>query len=738
MEGPDLKQVVRTIEGVIALCLGSAGRVVWVNQTDAAAFNDGDKVYLPAPTGSHPGEYDLLLAIALREVAKVSFSQSGHIGTLGNEARPYAECVEEARLKTMLSHEYRGSPAIFDKAAGIAAGIFANGAAEVELDAAHANRLAIWAAAHDAALGTAGSADVLTQLRGLAIQQTPAEQLDAAIGIARQAPAAASTEMSAALGVEIAEALRSQPEQQDQQQDQEQDQQPSDGQQDQQDKQQDQQPPEGPQDPQDPQEQEPGAEGQEQAGQGGDQDDSQPQDQQAGSGVEEQSNNADQAGDKDKGGETDSPKDGDGGADTPQENAADGQQGGGSPGEAGGSDDESDKSGEAGGSGQQPSAGSSSEGGSSDATPKGGTNGSSGDDTGDEAPQAESTESSDGTGKAGAQGSDILSDALAKTRGHQKARDVSAQAEALQQDSSAESGAELSDGQLAALKAGLDNPVEPGDAVYAVAESEAAAGDDEACQLDIAGQLGGDGLAEDASPGCNVLTGVPARLVSVLTREYQDKRRRPFQRAVGGQQIAVSHAWRLKAMGDVRVFRKKAPACGIDAAVSFLLDRSLSMDDVGMEAAAGVTYAMALAHQRIAGTQVSIDVFPGRYSESEQMLGFKQNLRAAEERLKTIVAEGGTPMGSAIAKRLTLLLATRSLKKAMYVITDGRPNFGELELTRHLIREATAAGVVMIGVGINAEVGDLFPISAKVAGVDDLADALERLFKTELVERLAA
>lgn len=731
MEGPDLKQVVRTIEGVIALCLGSAGRVVWVNQIDAAAFNDGDKVYLPAPTGSHPGEYDLLLAIALREVAKVSFSQSGHIGTLGDEARPYAECVEEARLKTMLAYEYRGSPAIFDKAAGIAAGIFANGAAEGELDAAHANRLAIWAAAHDAALGTAGSAEVLTKLRGLATQQTPAEQLDAAIGIARQAPAAVSTEMSAALGVQIAEALRSQPEQQDQQ--------PSDGQQDQQD----QQPSEGPQDSQEPQEQEPGS--QEQAGQGGDQDDSKPQDQQAGSGAEEQSNDADQADDKDKGGETDAPEDGDGGVDSPQENAADGQQGGRSPGEAGGSDDESDQSGEAGGSGQQPSAGSSSEDGSSDATPKGGAKGSSGDDAGDEAPQAESTESSDGTDEAvAAQGGDILSDALAKTRGHQKARDVSAQAEALQQDSSAESEAELSEGQLEALKAALDNPVDPGDAVYAAAETDsaseidAAAGDDEACQLDIAGQLGGDALAEDASPGCNVLTGVPARLVSVLTREYQDKRRRPFQRAVGGQQIAVPHAWRLKAMGDVRVFRKKAPACGIDAAVSFLLDRSLSMDNVGMEAAAGVTYAMALAHQRIAGTQVSIDVFPGCYSESEQMLGFKQNLRAAEERLKTIVADGGTPMGSAIAKRLTLLLATRSLKKAMYVITDGRPNCGELELTRHLIREATAAGVVMIGVGINAEVGDLFPISAKVAGVDDLADALERLFKTELVDRLAA
>jgi uncharacterized protein YegL len=682
MSSPDLKQVVRTIEGVVALCLGSSGRVVWVDQSDAAAFNDGDKVYLPAPTGSHPGEYDLLLAIALREVAKVSFSQAGHISGASNEAKPYAECVEEARLKKMLSVEYRGSPAIFDKAAGIAAGIFCDGASDGDLLAAQANRLAVWGAAHDAVLGTSGSAEVVAQLRDLALKVTPAEQVDAAIELARDTSGTTSTEESVALGLRIAAALRQQ--------------QPEPP------------PQEQPQEPP-PQEQEQDAEG-------------------------EAGANEPAAGDKSDDESTGSPGDSQAGDDEPAEPQE------GAPGNDGATADEGDDAGDADGAsskgagGGQDKAGDGSGGGDSAS----GATAQPGDST---SPGASSEEAAPEDGGDGQPDGDILSDALAKARGHKKARDVAAQAAELER--AAQDGQdleELTESQVEALRAALDEPVEPGQAVL-VAAAQAGAADNEAsedCLGDVSLQLGGNALAEALPPGSNLLTGVPARLVSVLMREYQDKRRRPFQRGVSGQQIAVSQAWRLKAMGDVRVFRKRAPASGIDAAVSFLLDTSGSMDEVGIEAAAAVTYSMALAHQRIAGTQVSIDVFPGRMSESEQMLGFKQNLRAAEDRLKAVVASGGTPTGSAIAKRLTLLLATRSVKKVMYVITDGRPDPGEMQLTRHLVRTASEAGVIMIGVGINADVRDLFPISCQVSGVADLADALERLFKTVLVDRLAA
>jgi hypothetical protein len=65
------RAVMRIIEGIAAMCLGAAGNVIWVDETDAAAFSDGERLYLPRPLGFHEEEYALLLALALREVARI-------------------------------------------------------------------------------------------------------------------------------------------------------------------------------------------------------------------------------------------------------------------------------------------------------------------------------------------------------------------------------------------------------------------------------------------------------------------------------------------------------------------------------------------------------------------------------------------------------------------------------------------------------------------------------------------
>ena len=249
---------------------------------------------------------------------------------------------------------------------------------------------------------------------------------------------------------------------------------------------------------------------------------------------------------------------------------------------------------------------------------------------------------------------------------------------------------------------------------------------------------GGELVQCRAAEANSLLSGVSGHLVGVLLREFQDRRRRPFLRASSGRDLAIAHAWKFKQLGDSAVFRRKSLACGVDAAVSILLDTSGSMRS-RMAQAANVTYALALAFQRIPGVQTSVDVFPGPGVPFEEVLQFKQNINSAKGRLEMVEAGGGTPTGSAMQARLPKLLATRAEKKVVIVVTDGQPNYGdEQSLTHAVVGEAARHGVTVIGIGINAEVGDYFAHHVDVESVDDLASALDALFKGELAALLAA
>lgn len=251
-------------------------------------------------------------------------------------------------------------------------------------------------------------------------------------------------------------------------------------------------------------------------------------------------------------------------------------------------------------------------------------------------------------------------------------------------------------------------------------------------------ELGGGEFVQCQAPEANsLLSGVSGHLVGVLLRAFQDRRRRPFLRAHSGRDLAISHAWKFKHLGDARVFRRKTLACGVDAAVSILLDTSSSMAK-RMIQAVSVTYALALAFQRIPGVKTSIDVFPGPGVAFEEILKFKQNINSARRRLEMVAAGGGTPTGSAMRARLQQLLATRAEKKVMIVVTDGQPNLNEQSLTMEMVSEAQANDVSVIGIGIDAKIGSFFPHHVDVNSVDELASALEALFKSELAGLLAA
>ena len=259
----------------------------------------------------------------------------------------------------------------------------------------------------------------------------------------------------------------------------------------------------------------------------------------------------------------------------------------------------------------------------------------------------------------------------------------------------------------------------------------------ELVSVDVGGGAGSSSLADEMNEGSNLLPPVPARLVSVLLRELQDRRRRPSKLAYSGSRVDASRIWRIKSMGDAKVFRKKAAVHGVDAGVSILLDRSGSMDG-DMEQAASITYAMAVALQRVNGVKTSIDVFPGLLEPVREVLPFRQNPRLIKSELESVTAMGGTPTAQALAFRLQKLIELRCEKRVVFVITDGRPDSQEdMEKVLHRAEREDIA-VIGVGLGSNSAVRSTFAVSVTVDSVEDLPDALEQLFRNTLVERLAA
>lgn len=746
------KDIARAIEGVTALCLGSADKLVWVDHADAAAFTDGERMYLPRPTGQHAQEYELLLALALREVAKLSSTDTTAL-TGNSNVLPYSTVIEEVRLKASLADDYRGAPKIFNTAVTIAGQIFSESASAGKLTPEQIKTLAVWAASHRALLGTPEAQANQTLFEEMARSAPGAEGLDEAIQLAMGGPATRSSAEADALGQQIWAALNTKeeppPEDQagqdagkDESQPQAEDN--TDGADPVPDEQAaDNRSEEGTSQEGRPSEDLSAAEG------GQQQDDS---DATAGPEEQQEADGADQDGQegKDGGG-------GDSGADSPK--AEDG-----SPGDAAGSEPTSESPAEVPGGQEGSSESMDQQGDATGAAEPAPADGAGGPDNTAEA-------ASDGTPTSGSGGSagsgisyssaaagdpagesiapqggrwDPLSDALAKLKGHAQATDYSARASELREEAA---GVEpLSEAAVAAVRELMESPDTDLEQllIAAAAPGEQAEASEPAEPAEPAEPLasmlcGGDGLAEaENNAGRALLDAIPARLVTVLLRELQDVKRRPFIRAASGPKVAVAQVWRLKRLGDVRVFKKRVAASGIDAAVSILLDRSGSMRDNGFETAVEVVHAFILALQRISGVKTSLDVFPGAFAESEQVLEFKQNLNAVTKHLRGIEPDGGTPTGTAMATRLARLVDARAEKKVMVVVTDGMPEFGQLPIVRAVMARAALEGVDVIGIGIGIEVQHLFPMSINVSDVGKLPDALTELFQSDFAQRLAA
>ena len=230
------------------------------------------------------------------------------------------------------------------------------------------------------------------------------------------------------------------------------------------------------------------------------------------------------------------------------------------------------------------------------------------------------------------------------------------------------------------------------------------------------------------------LQGVQSRLVTVIQRELQDKKRQPTRAARAGARIIPQRFWRLQKLGDTKVFSQRRLAGGIDAAATVLVDSSESMYE-SLVAAVEMALAFSLALQRL-GVKTKVVRFPGAQSVTETLQRFGEPARACVQRCASLVADGGTPVGAACILELEQLLAQRRLKNLLVVVTDDGP--GDPDALAAAIQAAYDQDVLVVGVGIGCDIRAWIPTSISVANVEELPDALRQLFRENISMKLAA
>jgi hypothetical protein len=265
-------------------------------------------------------------------------------------------------------------------------------------------------------------------------------------------------------------------------------------------------------------------------------------------------------------------------------------------------------------------------------------------------------------------------------------------------------------------------------------------GTDDASQDEQAGDCASSNLAGAGGEPLRVpdrrsgLEGVQSRLVVVLQRELQERKRKPIRPSVAGGRVLTNRFWRLGTLGDTQVFSGIKHITGIDAAATILIDRSASMGtDVHLAVDAGLAFSLAL--QRL-NVRTRVVAFPGVDTVAQEVQRFGAPARAAVDRAQGIFATGGTPLGAAMLSELPLLLNQRQLKKFMVVATDGKPDW--LDPLASALRYAQSSGVQVLGIGIGLDITDCLPNAVAIQDVQELPHALTQLFRRDMLTTLVA
>ena len=246
---------------------------------------------------------------------------------------------------------------------------------------------------------------------------------------------------------------------------------------------------------------------------------------------------------------------------------------------------------------------------------------------------------------------------------------------------------------------------------------------------DLEGVSGGQGKVADL--GLNKLHFAKNQnLVTEIVRLLQSQDKRFTQLRDCGRRIAATKVWRLKRLGDTKIFKHTQKVVGSQVAVEILIDGSGSMK-TDLKLACEVALSFGEALQRLTKATSAISIFSGGYGVSQVLKEHGEPVQKGTSKLSTVFASGGTPTGHAMLQRMKLLEAQKQERKLMIVITDGAASNPAIAVAAtHLLEER---GIEVIGVGLGREgvkIQQYIPNSVCVNELGQLQFALKKVMQT--------
>lgn len=214
---------------------------------------------------------------------------------------------------------------------------------------------------------------------------------------------------------------------------------------------------------------------------------------------------------------------------------------------------------------------------------------------------------------------------------------------------------------------------------------------------------------------------IPAKLRYEVKRLFENSGLSDFTRNRKAGAINV-HALPTVAMGNDRVFKRRLEVEGIDSAVVICLDVSGSMFDVNdrlskpLIAPAVMTCRAMLETLEAAGVKTAVVCF-GSYISVPK--GFNKPAKQASIQLGKVKSGGSTNDYAAVRYAHQMLIQRHERRKITFVITDGR---GQPDAVRQQIGSGKAFGVTTIGIGIKANVSDIYGQAVSVYDIADLGN----------------
>ena len=251
----------------------------------------------------------------------------------------------------------------------------------------------------------------------------------------------------------------------------------------------------------------------------------------------------------------------------------------------------------------------------------------------------------------------------------------------------------------------------------------------------VFGAGGADGSEKSMLKPVQIEGRINGLLVPTIIKLFQAVEEQPTGLCKSGSKVSIKHAWRMRALGDTCIFKKKREDPGVDMAMSILVDRSESMTRL-LKQVCDTAYTFALGLTRVPGAKARLAAFPALGPEpTTTLLDFGEHTKRAEERLSMLYADGSTPLAQAIAAETDRLLAVNEPRKVITVLTDGIPDNGPQ--VKSCILRAESLGVEVIGIGFGSAAGIKTWIdkSEYISDVDELPDALVSIYEQMLASQ---